>query len=401
MLNLSPKGLGDRVAQWLGELRQLKDAFSTSQHVYGDLVGIDLDDSSILYALLQNPLGGTRVAKAGVLGLPAGAIVDDSIVDELPIIEAAKKIADAIHSQQCRSVIAMPGSKVVIKQIKLESKLSDEKAELRAWQEAKKTFPEIVKNLYLDFSQFEEVDAEKNKTHHMVIVVGRKEDILPRVETLQKANITTKIVDVDYYALLRVFPVITSAIPNSQTSKFTALIDFNPHSIELLVFNKKKPIYYTRQNYSGDALIPIVQHTMNVEVTASAKPKTAILPTLRLTPMQSPLSQESIKTTETPEYTLTEEQKSHVVMSIRRIFQSFYGEHSGKIIDLMIITGRCALIPGLVDVIGKMLGITAVVGDPLKSIKMGDVENEAQIKKIGPAFALSIGLAMRGVPLWI
>lgn len=393
MLNLTTQGAKEVIMRWVDRVSQLRDIFSSSKDVYGNLLGVDLDDTSVLSILLRNPLGTTRIANAELAGLSANIIVNDGIANSAELSNAIKKMLEKAKMQGLRAAIAMPGSKVVIKQIKLDNPLSDAEAETRAWQEAAKTFPDIVKSLYLDFTQIEEPGTDKNKKYILVLIAARKEDILPRVEGLQQAGLTTKIVDVDYFALERAYTLLSSQLPENHAAKYVAMIDFNPHSILFVVMHEKKAVYFNRQNYPGDILVPIVQRIMDLEV-AQTKAKPIVLPTLHAAPMQASETAATIDS-------LTEEQKSHVVMSIRRVFQSFYVENTGKVIDHILLTGRCALISDLTQHLQKTLGIPVVVGNPFSAIKMGERVNVDRILKLAPAFALSCGLAMRGIPLWI
>src|SRR3990167_30500 len=402
MLDFLAQGLQAKINQWVIRIGRLKELFSSSKDVYGDLLGVDLDDSSVISVLLRNPLGGAvRVSRAEVVGLPAGTMAEDVVVDNAQLVAALKKMIEKASIHTMNAVIGMPGSKVVIKQIKLDNSLSDAEAESRAWQEARKTFPEIVKNLFLDFTQVEQRTIGKNKKYLLVLVVVRKEDILPRVDSLQQACLTTKIVDVDYYALERAYQLIASQLPQNHAASYVAMIDFNPHSIMFVVMHKKKAVYNNRQIYTGDVLVPVVQRIMGLEI-APVKTKPAFLVPMHLTPMQADVqAQSESQQSQVVVDSLNEDQKSHVVMSIRRLFQSFYAENAGRVIEHIVLTGRCALIPELTQHIGKMLDIPTVVGNPFVSLKMcGHVDVE-RVLKLGPAFALSCGLAMRGIPLWI
>lgn len=399
MLDFSAQGLKATISHWVARIGRLKELFSTSKDVYGNLLGIDLDDSSLITILLRNPLGrAISVSRAEVIGLEPGVIVEDTVIDNTQLVAALKKMIERGHIPAMNAVIGMPGSKVVIKQIKLDALLSDEEAESRAWQEARKTFPEIVKNLFLDFAQVEQFSSGKNKKYLLVIVAVRKEDVTPRVESLQNAGLMTKIVEVDYYALERAYQLFASQLPEDHAASHVALIDFNPHSILFVVMHRKKAVYNNRQIYAGDVLIPIVQRVMGFEV-ASLKPKPVFVPPLRLTPMQTDISKKSESQESLSE--ITEDQKTHMVMSIRRLFQSFYAENTGRVITHIVITGRCALISELTDYIGKTLDIPLVVGNPLATLKMGEHVDAERILKLGPAFALSCGLSMRGIPVWI
>jgi type IV pilus assembly protein PilM len=394
-LNLTTPGLKTRIQQWLKPVKQFFEMFSTSKDVYGDLLGVDLDDSSILSILLRNPLGSVRVYRADMVELSSGIISDDVITDNNGVSAAIKKMLKKAGIDTSNAAIAMPGSKVVIKKIKLDVMLSEADAEARAWQEARKTFPEIVKNLYLDFSQIEDPDIHRNKKYILVLIAVRKEDITPRVDALQQAGLTTKIVDVDFYALQRCYPLLALQLPPDHANKYVTIIDFNPHSIVFLVMYQKTMVYSNRQTYTGDVLVPL-------------KSKPTILPSLRNIPMQIPFPGEKNDSESEVEFekpvipeSLTNEQKSHVVMSIRRLFQSFYSENPGCAIHYVVMTGRCALIPELTQHIEKMLDIPLIIGNPLQNIKMSEGVDAEKLMALGPAFALSCGLAMRGVPIWI
>jgi type IV pilus assembly protein PilM len=399
MLNLAGKGVKAQLDQWVAYFKKFADMFSTAKDVYTDLLGIDLDDSSITLTQFRNPLGVMRVARAEVIDLPAGVMLDDTIIDNAALAGAIKKVIQDRGIRAANAVIAIPGSKVVIKQVKLEAQLNDFDAEARAWQEARKTFPEIAKSLYLDFIQVEEPGLGKNKKYNLVIIAVRKEDILPRVECLQQSGLVTKIVDVDYYALERAYQLFASQLPPEHVIKYVAAIDFNPHSILFLVLHKKKVVYYNRQAYTGDVLVPLVQRAMGLE-SVSVKNKPAIKTPLRITPMQVPFQETADASPVSQPTGLNDEQKSHVVMSIRRLFQAFYGENPGRIIEHIALSGRCALLSDVTQYVEKTLDIPVTVVNPLLSVRFGEKVYAEQVKKLGPAFTISCGLAMRGVPVW-
>ncbi|HLB55757.1 MAG TPA: type IV pilus assembly protein PilM [Coxiellaceae bacterium] len=397
MLNLSTQGLKAQITQWIARIGELREMLSTVTDMYGDLVGIDLDDSSILSISLHHTVGVARVVHAEAIELPVGAVVDNSIIDNVAVVAVVKKMLEKANLQTTNTAIALPGSKVVIKQIKLDLKLSDSDVEARAWQEARRSFPDIVKSLYLDFSQLEEIDRDKNKKYSIVMVAARKEDMMPRVDALSQAGLSTKIVDVDYYALERVYSLLASQLSEDHVEKHVAMIDFNPHNIVFIVMHKKKMIYYNCQNYVGDALLPIVQKIMGFTVSVPVKAKSVSLPSLQPLPslqIPPPAVESTVDIT-----ALDDEKKTHIVMSIRRLFQSFYAEKTGKTIDCILMTGRCALITEMAQHVGKALDTPLVVGNPLLSLKISEKLDGEKLLKLGPAFALSCGLAMRGIPV--
>jgi len=395
MLNFSMQGIRAYFTRYSEHSERVLGLFTASKDIYGELLGVDLDDTSVLSVLFRNPLGGNaRVAAVEMIGLPKGVVADDNIVDSVELVTALKAMIQQGGIQTLRAAFAMPGSKVVIRQIKLDSPLNDYDAEVRAWQEARKAFPEIIKSIFLDFVQVEEPGVGKIKKYSLILVVARKEDIEPRVEGLQRAGLETKVVDVDYYAYERAYQLITPQLTPDHTEKYVAMVDFNPHRLLFVVMHKKKAIYFGRQTFAGDLLVPLVKKVMGLETIAapSPTPRSSGLPTLES--VQAEQSKQA-------ELTIPEEQKSHAVMTIRRLFQSFYVEHPGRVIEQVVLTGRCALLSEFTQYIEKTLDIPTIIGNPFTALKMTDHAAAENLMKSAPAFMLSCGLAMRGVPLWI
>lgn len=342
------------MSSWMDRLTQWRALFDTTHDIYRHVAGIDVDESALVCVQLHRAFGKTKVLTADVSSLPAGAILEDTIIDA-PAFSSAVKTMLARQSSAQNASIALPGSKVVIKQIPLEKQLPDDTAETLAWQEAKHAFPELAKSLMLDFAQVENVTKSGEKKHFLLLVVARKEDITPRVEALQNAGLTTKIVDVDYYALERAYPLFASQLPVEHEKQYVGIIDFNPRSLLLVVMYQKRMVYFTRHSYAGgSALIPLVKAALQHEATPR----------------------------------VTEEQHTQIVMAIRHLFQLFYTENTGKMITTLAITGRCALLTETIHALGAALNIPVVIPDPFSTFHFS--------QPLAPAFVLGCGLALRG-----
>lgn len=390
MLDDVLNNLKTHLAPLVARVKQIQDMFSTSSDVYGELLGVDLDDSSILAVQLSNPLGVARLSRVGSIGLPLGVISEDVITDSAAMTTALRTMIHAGKIRTKNVAMAMPGAKVAIKEIKIDGPLTDAEAETRAWQEARRTFPELAKSLFLDFIQVE----QPGKGRVLLVVFCRRDDVLPRVDSIQQAGLTPKIMEVDYYALERAYPLFVDQLPSKHVDQYLAIIDFNPHSILFLVMHQKTVIFRSRQAYTGDVLVPLVQRAMQLEVsTAKVKP-------VSLTPMtaslQTPLQ---INVNNQADF-LNEDQKTHVLMTTRRLFQSFYSENPGKVIAHIAFSGRCALLPEITHHLEKSLEIPVKTVNPLLSLKIGEHVGADRVMKMGPALTLSCGLALRGIPLW-
>lgn len=323
--------------QLVAQPDQLKALLSESKHIYGDLVGIDFDASSITIVKLSNAMGKIRVLKADQIELQPSIVGDDMILNAPAFISALKQGLQKISLNAKKAAIAIPGSKVIIRQLKLDKFISEAEAENIAWQEARKAFPGLVKNLMLDFSLVENNRLNMPATQVLILVIARQEDVAPRIDALKQAGLITKVVDVDYYAIARTYPLFEAQLPKEHAEQHVAIIHFDPQSLISVVMHERRLIYVNRQTFTGNIL--------------NASP----------------------------------EETAYIITQFNRLLQLFYAEFNEQSIDHIVLTGRCALLPGLLDELIKTLNIPTIIGNPLQ---------------LGPAFVLSCGLAMRGMSSW-
>ncbi|OGT28795.1 MAG: hypothetical protein A3I77_03135 [Gammaproteobacteria bacterium RIFCSPLOWO2_02_FULL_42_14] len=348
--------------QW----RYFQSRFKEPGDVYGALLGIDFDDTSLLTIRLRSTLGALRITNIDAALLPPNTITEGRIISQAQLTTAMQQMLQRTKESLRNAAIAISGSKVVIKEVPIDMVLDDDAVEVRAWHEAHKAFPELAKNLFLDYVQMA-YGEEGVKRYMLVIVIARKEDVMPRLDALKGAGLITRTVDVNYYAIERVYPLIAPQLPAGHEEKYVACMHFNPHSLTLVVMHQRKGIYYNRQLYTDDALTSIVKQYIAGDGTSAN--------------------------------TLTEEQKSQAALSIHRLLQLFYSEHSGFTIECVAMMGRCALIPDLMTSVEKTLGMSVVVVNPLEKLSFDSRLDANRYLKLGPAFAVSCGLAMRGTPL--
>lgn len=361
--------IADIKTKWhtqIAQLDQFSSFLSQAKNIYTNLVGVDIDASSVLCVRLSNALGKIRVIQADQILLPPDIVDDEAIVNPSQFSTVVKPGLEKLSLTAMKSAIAIPGSKVVMRQIKLDKWISDGEAEHLAWQEAKKAFPGLIRNLMLDFEIIPDKRANATTSTLLILVIARQEDVVPRIEALKQAGLTTKIVDVDYYAIARAYALLAPQLPSEHIERYTAIFNFDPQSLIFVVMHRRRMIYMNRQSFSGSALISPVQQVMTLDKSAEAM-------------------------------ALTDEQKSDIVMQMQRLLQLFHAEINSNTIEHIILTGRCALLPGLQETIQNALNVPTIIGNPFETLSE---KTEHPGVKLGPAFVLSCGLAMRGMSTW-
>lgn len=79
----------------------------------------------------------------------------------------------------------------------------------------------------------------------------------------------------------------------------------------------------------------------------------------------------------------------NVIGEIRKLIIAFKDEHSGSVVNKLILTGGGSYLIGLAPYLSEAVGVEVVVGDPF-----ADMLIEAKYKALGPVFAIACGLAM-------
>jgi len=79
----------------------------------------------------------------------------------------------------------------------------------------------------------------------------------------------------------------------------------------------------------------------------------------------------------------------------KKISQDFYLQESRKP-QKIILAGGSAFLPGLVEYFSEVMGIGVEIADPFADTYYPPILNET-LKKMGPAFAVAVGTALRGI----
>ena len=133
--------------QW----RYFQSRFKEPGDVYGALLGIDFDDTSLLTIRLRSTLGALRITNIDAALLPPNTITEGRIISQAQLTTAMQQMLQRTKESLRNAAIAISGSKVGIKEVPIDMVLDDDAVEVRAWHEAHKAFPELAKNLFLDY----------------------------------------------------------------------------------------------------------------------------------------------------------------------------------------------------------------------------------------------------------
>lgn len=322
-----------------------------------NLIGLDLGTELIKLLKINSYSSPCKVEFFEMAAMPANAVVKGEFKDLAAIADLLKSLVKKVNLTDKNFALAIPRSSTITKNITIDSRLSEDDIESRVWIEAKNHFPELVGDIYLDFSIIGPSAQDPNQLD-LILVACRKDILKPRLEILNMAGVTPRIVDVNNFALERALGIILKRNAQLKTS---ALLNLDLNLSSLIVVQDGKLIYSHDETFDG----------------------------VRLMKQMSELPKDS------PNY--IEMLKERLSAHLRHTMHFFYSSRPHVSIDKLMVSGDCAVIEKLTEYIQQEVGLETEIADPFMDMNISSAVNKEEIKKQAPTLMLCCGLALSSV----
>jgi type IV pilus assembly protein PilM len=332
------------------------------KHNNQGLIGLDIGSDSIKLLQINAVSKPYQVEKFSMAALPVGAVVKGEMKDYPAIGTVLKELFKQANIQIKSVALAIPRSSVIIKNISVDSRLNSSEIESRAWIEANHSFPDLVGEIYLDFS----VNASPANPSQLdlMLIACRKDQIKPYFEVLDAGGLAAKVIDVNSYALERALSLITKETPNLET---VALLNLDANLSTFLVVHGNELIYAHDHSYDGQRL-----QSQSKEYLSTAVEKIASL----------------------NDAAYVEVLKNVLAAHLRHTMHFFYSSRPNINIQKIILAGDCAQTPCLTEYIQQEVGIETELADPFKNMVVTSGIDTTQLQQNAPMLMLACGLAL-------
>lgn len=334
--------------------RQLPEIFRFGKKkLVEDVIGIDIGTKFIKVLKLKSAGEEYQVELFAHIPVPYGIVQSGEIKDNVLI---ARLINGALSQGQITSknvAICIPRSIAIVKNLNVDKRLTSDEIESKVWIEVNRLFPNLVGNIYLDFSVLGPSTKDPNQLE-LLLVACRKEQLDPYLNVMRAAKLIPKIVDVNSYALERALTLLLNK--QAQDAKTIALLNISFSWIDLIVEHEGNMVYVHELSYDGSAL---ANQKNSAEI--------ANIELLRNT----------------------------LGLQLRHSLQFFYSSRPNIRVEKIFLVGdACVLIPGLKDFIQEEVGKEIVLGNPFANMQLAPNIDRAALEKVAPAFMLCAGLAL-------
>lgn len=339
------------------------------------MLGIDISSTTIKLIELSQSGDRYRVESFAVASLPQGSVVEKNINNTEEVAGALRGLYSRARSKNKLVCAAVAGSSVITKTLSMPVGLNDDDMETQLTLEADQYIPYPLDEVAIDF-EIQGATAGRSDQVEVLLAACRRETIEARVEALELADLTPKVVDVEAYAMERAFGLIKGQWQIDDTAT-VAIVDIGATMTTLSVLHKGETVYTREQLFGGKQLTDEImrRYGLPLEEAGLAK-KQGGLP-------------------DDYELDVLEPFREAVVQQVGRSLQFFFSSSDFNSVDCVVLAGGVAAMDGLEPLVATRLGCQAIVANPFADMSISPRVNAVALNSDAPAMMIACGLALR------
>lgn len=339
------------------------------------LFGVDVSSSAVKVMQLSKSGGKFKVEYYGVDALPANAVVEKNITEVDRVSAAISNAVKRAGIKRKNAAIAVSGSAVITKTIKMSSDLSEDELEEQLSLDANQYIPYPIEEVSLDFNILGPVDNTPEMSH-VLIACSRSENVDVCVEAIEGAGLTTSIVDVESFAIEATFLQMKESLGLGD-DEIVALFDVGATTTTLHIMYQGRSIYTRDQTFGGKQLTDEImqRYGLSMEEAGLAKRQGGLPESYEAEVLQS--------------------FNDSLIQQISRALQFFFSATEFNNVDRVILAGGTASISGLGEITEQQIGVPVQIADPLEGFALSSRIDNIAINEDSPSLMTVVGLAMR------
>ena len=340
------------------------------------VLGVDISSTTIKLLELSRGDGAYKVESYAVVPLPANAVVEKNIVDSDAVANAIQSALLRSKTKLTTAAAAVTGSSVITKVIELDAELDDDAMEAQINLEADQYIPYPLDEVAIDFT-VQGPSPDHSDMSEVLLVACRRETVDMRVDALEQAGLTAKVIDIEAHAIERAYGIIADHVDLTGQDNTVAVFDIGATMTTLSVLVDGHSVYTREQLFGGRQLTDEVQrrYGLSQEEAGLAK-KQGGLPDDYQTEVLEPFI-------------------DAVVQQLIRALQFFFSSSQYNDVSLVVLAGGVSAMDGLADIVAQKLDTPTIVANPFAQMGVsGKVDTEA-LAKDAPALMIACGLALR------
>lgn len=339
------------------------------------MLGVDISSTTVKLIELSVSGDRYRVEAYSVSSLPQDAVVEKSINNVEDVAGAIRSVHAQSRTKNKLVCSAVAGSSVITKILSMPAGLKDDDLETQLTLEADQYIPYPLDEVAIDF-EVQGPTPGRTDMVDVLLAACRRETIDARVEALEMADLTPRVMDVEAYAMERAFELIRHQADIDERAT-VAIVDIGATMTTLSVLHRGKTVYTREQLFGGKQLTDEImrRYGLPLEEAGLAK-KQGGLPDDYETDVLEPF-------------------REAVVQQVARSLQFFFSSSDFNGVDHIFLAGGVAAMDSLADLVSQRLSTPVAVANPFADMSVSPKVNAVALNSDAPAMMIACGLALR------
>ncbi|MGE5582322.1 MAG: type IV pilus assembly protein PilM [Bacillota bacterium] len=349
-------------------------------------VGIDIGHGAIKIVQLAKQHGRLELTGYSKVLLPAGLINNGLITDEALLVGALKTAISRLRIKQKKVIAAVAGDAVLIRNFTLPVMLGPELNSLIR-SEVEKFIPFPITEAEFDWDIIHQY--QERGEMELMVVAAQNQLIASQVNCLKKAGLQPVIVDAQPFADLRALGIETG---NPSILEEVAVLNIGSAITQMDIFYHGGLRVNRTITIAGEALTRAVAEKLEIS------PEKAEAVKCNLGDADYIFMDELSGTENYRANQVLRQKLAELIIEIQRSLEYFKLQFNGATVSQLVITGGGGKLRNLPTYLGRELGLTVKLGDPLAGIHLHLKQGDHAVLLGNPnQFGVAIGLALRGV----
>lgn len=341
------------------------------------LIGLDISSSAVkLVELAEAGSNQFRLERYAIEPLPRDAVTDGNVASLEAVAESIRRAWRRLGSSTKQVALALPAAAVITKKITLPAGLHELEMEVQVEAEANQYIPFAIEEVNLDYQVLGPASTGADEVE-VLIAASRKEKVEDRVAAAEAAGLRAVVMDVESFASQAAFDLVKQRLPEAGKGKVVALVDVGAQMMKVTILRDDSVLYSREQAFGGNQLTQDISRNygMSTEEAEAAK-RSNSLP-------------------ENYEHDLLRPFAESVALEISRALQFFFTSTQFNQVDHIVLSGGCAVIAGIDQVVAGRTQVATEVANPFVGMTLSQRIRPKNLAADAPALLVACGLALR------
>jgi len=338
------------------------------------LFGLDLSTTAVKAVDMERRRRRYRLKGFAVEPIPPEAISDQTVVDTEALAGAIARARKGARTRQRHVAASVAGAAVITKKITIPAGLDEYQQQTQVELEAEHHLPAGIESMYLDF-QVLGPDPNDEANQVEALLVACKRDVVDGyLQAIEQAGLKASVIDVEPFAVENAYEV---SAPSDYLDRTVALLNIGAEVTNINVLHQGQSLFTRDHFYGGSQLVDSLSESYGWEAAQAEQHL-----------IRGELPEDADQRVIGPFL-------QNLAVEMGRSLDFYASNHPDQAVDWVVLSGGCALLPGITQAMEDQLGFEVTIANPFAGIGLNRGVSRGNLSAQAPRLMVATGLALR------